>query len=55
MNTLTKEQKQLIKGLLESELKEFQEDTEGSRPLAGLFAAEEKYEEALKELIKKFS
>lgn len=54
MTSLNEDEKKLIKGLLEQELKEFEEDTEGTRPLAGLFAAEEKYEKALKELIEKF-
>ena len=50
---LTKQEKELIKFLVEQELKKVDEQEEDIRPPVGFLAAEEKYEVFLKKLLKK--
>ncbi len=50
---LTKTEKDLIKHLIEKELKEFEGEEENIRPPVDFLAAEEKYGVLLKNLLKK--
>jgi len=52
---LSKEEKELIKFLLQQELKKFEEEEEEIRTeQAPFLAVEEKYDELLKKILKKF-
>jgi hypothetical protein len=50
---LTKQEKEAMKYLLQKEIKELEEQEEEIRPEVGFLAAEEKYDELLKTLLKK--
>ena len=52
---LSKDEKKLIKFLIKQELKKFEEqEEEALRPSAPFLAVEEKYDEFLKKVLKKF-